>query len=454
MKLTRIAFAIGALMTAGSASAFDVYVGGATALRDTMPRFLNQFCDAAPRQVYRFSTGAGFDNDRRVFTCNLNAAAGPALAGKPIRMFHSVEPGDALDNDLGGSITGVVPLLYTNNDNARLNYLVLPGETINGVVGACVADGTETDFGGAPRSKCTSQTKRADTEVGVSDVEARKFTAAFENIPTAAIVPAEWKNFNPNILVSTPIFATVFGVAATDVAIANGITDLSHDQLAALLSGEIATWDQLGFPALAGDVRVCRRTPGSGTQATFNQRVSGRGCGSPSYAQETAIADEAGFFPTIDENNTTSAVKKCLVDHNTAGRSAIGIMSLENRTDEAGWDIIEVDGVDVWNAAGVGDTKDGAVDNVLEDKVISGEYPLYVESTVQFRPGLAGDQKAFHDLIRDKSGLPSITLNLPGIISLASQKPNAVLANQGKLNGGHHFFTRNGETCNASVFNP
>jgi hypothetical protein len=460
MKITRIAFAIGAMMAASSASAFDVYVGGASALRDTMPRFLDLFCEphgTAARAVYRFNTGPGTDSDRRVFTCTFKTNAtltALGLSGDPVRVFHSVEPGNSLDADLGGSITGVVPLLYTNNSNAQLNYLVLPGENINGVVGSCVADGTEADFGNAPRNKCTSQTKRADTEVGFSDVEPAKFTALFSNLPTAPAVPNEWKSFNPSPLNSpnaVAVFGQMFGIAATDAAIAAGITNLSHDQLAAVLSGDVATWDRLGFTN-TDPVFVCRRTPGSGTQATFNARVSGRGCGNPAFLQQTPIGDEAGFFPNIDENNTTSAVKTCLVNHNAAGNKAIGILSLENKNNEAGWDIINYNSVDVWNDLGVGDTNDGTVDNVLEDKAISGVYDLWVESTVQHRVGLGGDQLGFYNLIAQQGGLPSITLALPGNVALAAQVVNSSAPNT--LAGGHLYFTRNTDSCNGAGFQP
>jgi hypothetical protein len=323
------------------------------------------------------------------------------------------------------------------------------------VSGSCATAAFDNSgFLGAETFSCTTQAKRHATEIGVSDVEPGKFSIAFGNLATSANVTSEWKSTpsDPKDLPQATIFAQPFVIAATDAAIAAGITNLSHDQLAAVLSGEVATWDRLGF-ASTEPVFVCRRTPGSGTQATFNARVSGRGCGNLSFLQQTTVGTQLDFSPNILENNTTGAVKACLVaaDNANPRRLAIGILGSENVADELDWDIINYNSVDVWTLGEPGSV-DGKVDNLYEDRIITGSYDLYVESTVQHRAGLAGTPLGFYNLIAEGAGLPSISLLLSGPISLASKAANSLAPNT--LAGGHMFFSRTGDSCNASVFQP
>lgn len=453
MKATRIALAVAALTVAGQASAFDVYVGGASALRDTMPRLMNQWCkphaDAA-RAVYEFdaTAGAGIaaDKDRRVYTCTFHdntsnatvAADLGTLAGQAVRVFHSVEPGTSFDSKLGGSITGVVPLLYTGVANAQLNFVNPTG---------CASNGTDSTFASAPKLACETQAKH-DTEIGLSDVEPGKFTAEYGNLADDATIPAEWKAplpSDPATLTQAVAFIGGFGVAVTDNLVAAGVTNLSQAQLAALLSGQVSDWSQVGGPSLP--VKVCRRTPGSGTQATFNALVSRKKCGANVGGAEFPDG-RAADFSHISENATTGNVKTCLVNAQAAGIGGVGILGLENNADEASWDIIAYNGVQIWDKAGTGDTVDGTNDKVREDLIINGQYDLYVESTVQKRAGLGTDQDAFFTLLSTKAGDPLFTKNLPGIVSKADFRVTPA------LNEGAMYFSRSGDTCAPSTYQP
>ena len=93
-------------------------------------------------------------------------------------------------------------------------------------------------------------------------------------------------------ITSQVAFVGGFGVAVSKNLLNAGLTNISTDQLAAVLSGAVENWNQIGGPNLP--VRVCRRSPGSGTQATFNQLVSRKACGANLTGADLSGADLSG----------------------------------------------------------------------------------------------------------------------------------------------------------------
>ena len=450
VKATKIGLAVAALMVSQGASAFDVYVSGASALRDSMPRLMNRFCQADSASTPRVINRVASDNDRRVFSCTFHTAATnaavaaeltSALTGKQVNVFHSVEPGNTLDNVVGGSITGIIPLLA--GSTAVMNFANLTNS------GTATID---TTFAGADLFSNATQTPNAP-QIGLSDVEPKLFTNDFGNLPTdAAAQAAGWvlNGQNPAALTNSVAFVGGFGVAVSKNLLNAGVTNISTEQLAGVLSGEIANWNQIGGPNLP--VRVCRRSPGSGTQATFNQLVSRKGCGSNISAYEFAVADASNS--QVTENATTTLVKTCLNNANDAAtEGAIGILGLENNAVEAKHQIIDVNGIKIWDATeAAGNTLDGTVDNVREDKIISGQYPLVVESTVQksAKVSLTTDQTAFYNLLATKAGDPIFTKTLPGVVSAADKRTG----NVPNLTEGATNFSRSGDTCVPLTYAP
>jgi hypothetical protein len=448
MKFTKIALAVTVLLAAQNASAFDVYVSGASALRDTMPRLMDKFCkpNATAARTLR---EVGADKDRRAYSCTFhdnasNAAVaaelGATLAGKQVNVFHSVEPGNAFDNAVGGSITGIIPLL--NGSPVLLNFANLDG----------TANGTDSTFAGA--SKFNSTQAPHDSQIGLSDVEPKMFSAAFGNLPTnAAAVAAGWKlpaGHTAAELTSEVAFIGGFGIAVSQAGVANGLTNISTDQLAAVLAGDITDVQQLGL-ATSQEIVVCRRTPGSGTQATFNALISHLGCGANSAGAQFSVASHDGVG--VIENATTGNVKTCLTAANTAGKAGIGILGLENKDVDPTYQIIDINGVKIWDVSETaGNTVDGTVDNVREEKIISGEYPLWVESTVQksTKVSLSAEQNAFYTLLKDKAGDPLFTKSLPGIVSDTTKRTG----NLPNLDEGAINYSRAGNTCKPASFAP
>ncbi len=459
MKYTKIALALAVMASAQNASAFDVYVSGASALRNTVGTMMNRFC-----QTTGFvQRGTG---NQRVYSCTFHTEttspavgaelAAEGLAGANIRVFHSVIPGVAANslNDLvGGSITGIIPLLPNAssslvkfaNDNATTTGSVIP----------------ETNtFYAAPH-------------IGFSDVEPSKFTADYGNLPTnAAAVAAGWVvgGDNPADLVSTPAFAQGFGVLISNNARTAGLTNLSETQLAEILAGNVTNINQLSKAdgsaiTTSLPIRVCRRTNGSGTQATFNQLVSRLGCGANLGGVTYSVASQG---PTaggdVVENAASSGVATC-VNTVPSTMAAIGIIGLDTNGVQTGSQFADINGIHIWDANTAVDVNDGnatiagvaAPDRVLEEKIVSGAYPLYVESHVvkSAKVTLTAEQEAFYNLIANRAGDPLFTKTFAGIVSLPSKR--ALNATQ----DGYLFpnntlsatnYTRNGDTCNPSKF--
>lgn len=100
-------------------------------------------------------------------------------------------------------------------------------------------------------------------DFGVADVEPALFKGPFntEN-DQPALSPVETAR-----LKATPVNQLMMGLVATSQVPAT--TVLTRAAYGAMLNGQIATWDQVD-PALSGDVTVCRRAQGSGTQTSYN----------------------------------------------------------------------------------------------------------------------------------------------------------------------------------------
>jgi hypothetical protein len=307
-------------------------------------------------------------------------------------------------------------------------------------------------FPGASVFNC-SQEELGFPDMGLSDVEPKKFYG--QNVPRASSgAPAVWYATDPAPLdaVATPVFINGFGVAVTkDDAGAPIMPALSSEQLAALLAGVIGNWRDLGGPDLP--VRICRRTPGSGTQATFNLLVSRSQCASPQYSQEVDIAQGDGSF--VIENNTTSQVKACLSAARASGLGALGLLGLENNEAAADWEFADINGAKIFDPAG--DAVDGSLDRIREDRIISGLYPLWVESTLQKRlhgAPLSARQEALYTFLVTNIGDPLFTKTLPGIVSLAAYWGAFPGASRPDPSRGIGDFTRDGDTCNTSKLVP
>lgn len=266
------------------------------------------------------------------------------------------------------------------------------------------------------------------SDAGISDVEPAMFVGP--NVPAGdvAVTPAQVAKMD-----ITSMNAVIFGVPLTNnlyeaLQVAQGLTpgatdeanmpSLTTSQVNGLITGNIKKWDQLsvgGVPltSVAGVtpptddlfgtnnvgplVHVCRRTPGSGTQAQMNAKFANDPCASG--VQSTALAADSNpfFGPIVQENSGSGDVTVCMADKLAANKWAVGVQSLEKV--EASFKFPKIDGYAP------------TLKNVAENK-----YMDWVETTMQWRNaangGPAGDVLAILQTIASDASTPGTIANL------------------------------------------
>lgn len=204
------------------------------------------------------------------------------------------------------------------------------------------------------------------SDAGLSDVEPGMFVGP--NVPPGSsdVTPADLNNLN--VASAT---AVVFGVPVSlnlrnALQAAEGLTvgseteadmpSLSSRQIAALETGGITNWNQLmvgstGLPSVSGVtppasgstlVHICRRVPGSGTQAQFNANFLRSPC---TPGALPSVLTSGLFGPIVTQNAGAGGLGDCLSNESKAGNWAIGLQSTEKNTSHSkDYRFIKVDG--------------------------------------------------------------------------------------------------------------
>lgn len=204
-------------------------------------------------------------------------------------------------------------------------------------------------------------------------------------------------------LTSTALYGLSFGVAVTNT-VSPSLT-LNKPLVAAIMAGNVGSWADVG-DASGGknDIVICRRVPGSGTQAVFNNYFGGYPCSSTTNspadrdissawdpeARKFTIDGSAGFTVVV-ENSTSANVRDCLnmavtggsyttsdrdgnavtVEFVGTGHKAIGTLSMDSLKDSkttGNWQFRSLNGAGkiVQDTAGAAPTTTG-----------SGTYPTF-----------------------------------------------------------------------------
>jgi len=273
----------------------------------------------------------------------------------------------------GGSGMGVAPVA---DATPIANMVVSSG---NCTQMAAAADGTR-------QWNCTASVNSDGTpgagaaniisDAGLSDVEPGMFVGP--NVPDGGVSVGKAQIDAMNIGSAT---AVVFGVPVSTnlrnaLQKAEGLTvgaddeanmpSLSSRQIASLMNGGIKTWDQLKVNGVSLDalpgvtppagptsfitgkhlVKVCRRTPGSGTQAQFNANFLHSPCTPNALPALRASQGSAINGPIVVENAGSGDLGSCLDAANGANEWAIGLQATEkNMTLGKQYRFIKVDGV-------------------------------------------------------------------------------------------------------------
>ena len=348
----------------------DVYLTGATApdnfLESTMTGWLN---GVAGTDWFKFVDSVNGAQQRAFVGRIKTAAQGAAAAGVPANIQgKSIR---FIKRSTGGSVIGVIPV-------ARSELL----ETLNvGNQAACVAGGLGTI---ASPYRCPLVPASRVSDFGVSDVAPFMFKSPYNvEFGQGQLSAAETSAMTikaANVL--------MMGMVATRHVPATA--HLGRALYGSLLNGDIQDWGsataQAGVaisPPAGGNVVVCRRVPGSGTQTSYNWLFSNFPCTEGNIAQSGTKAparmnDSAGYDPdgdtlpglpgedgltsasaftidptagyTVIENSTSGNVRDCLekaaeggthtfrdeqnrffrVNFGTGGYGAVGVLSVDS----------------------------------------------------------------------------------------------------------------------------
>jgi hypothetical protein len=313
-----------------------VFLAGASAPRQILTNIIPDIFNAGFVEVHDTAGGAPSSNFS-AYCGTLKPGVASAGGGEAVRLIYRSK---------GGSGFGVFPVAQS-----KAIQWMDPSSA------ACTANGACPLTGADPTAPGGNGVGGLVPNFGISDVEPAMF------VPTQNIEPIFAAN-TPAALGALKVVSTnqtIFGVAITNnVALPN----ITRMQAASILAGVYQDWSQVSA-ALTGPITVCRRAPGSGTQAASNQYflsiptpgldVAARTASSASVVTTaTTVTIDPSVGPAYVENNSTSDVRNCLTkaqagtDHTfttadgkagtvlfsrlgAGNAKAIGVLSLENR---------------------------------------------------------------------------------------------------------------------------
>jgi len=362
----------------------NIRVSGASAQDNGILGSALLFCNAGT--VHRYAISNDF-----VFYCTPNPSQITVPAGKTKLAIYKYS--------VGGSAFGVAPINSTSvSDGSTLGSAgnQLPFLDLTKLDASCTGTnattttpafgtslGTYTNVACANAS--SALTTPATTYIGVSDVEPRFFSSATSNLTTDASYA---------LIFGVPVSINVRNALQTQQGLALGddseaaVPTLTSAQLVSAYTQVGQTWNGIGvnFP---GTIYVARRVDSSGTQKTFESLIARTPNGQPGL-KSCAVGTD--LFVAPDSVNTTTGdsdtvcalatpptvaalsgggnVRTCLVNHNAAGRGAIGILTTEDKPGAANWRFVKVDGITPNQA-----------------QTASGRYRHYVTSAVNQRAG-------------------------------------------------------------------
>lgn len=437
MKLKSLAvacamMAVGSSFAAGTVSINGethqvVYFGGATA----PDNFLNDIAEGMLSGItyyvapnYRAFAGAAKNiptvQDGTKILFIKRSAGGSVFGVNPVARAQRVKTIDVNNCATTNTVDGV-PNTPVNGSTAKLAF-------------PCAVVGIDP---GEANHAAASNTGLV-IDFGVSDVEPAMFAGPLntEN-DTPALSPAEVARLRVQA-----VNQLMMGLAATDTV--PDTTMFSRSTFGAMLNGQIATWDQVD-PSLEGDVVVCRRVEGSGTQTSYNWFFGNFPCstneaGSISPARMTnsfgwkaenpvtglpgtgTVANPFIIDPsqgyTVIENSSSGNVRSCLAaanagtDYNFASwdpeteatqnfrvtfsqgetdpelrpkYKAIGTLSLDSYTGTNGWSFRNLDGIGTFNASTQTPSANATGIFPSKENLIKGRYDFVVELSIQDR---------------------------------------------------------------------
>jgi len=293
-----------AIIDDANANGRVVYISGASAVQKGFTAIVAGMFSGTPVRLNNVVTATAAANDYQAVAGKLAATAGTWATGANVIVIYRVKGGSAYGVDPVARNTAIESLKVTSAD--------------------CLTSGAGT---AASPYACTQDTRTPDA--GVSDVAPALFQSPINTegeVAAPALTGTELA-----LLTSTPIYGIAFGVPVTKNV---GLVNLNKAAVSAIMTGNVGTWDQVDS-SQSGDILICRRTPGSGSQAVTNLYFGNYPCDTTGAALNTPVdrdSSTAWDNPSntytvtpgtgsivVIENATSGDVRTCLVKAVTGG---------------------------------------------------------------------------------------------------------------------------------------
>ncbi|MDO8294101.1 MAG: hypothetical protein Q7T29_14735 [Gallionella sp.] len=394
MKLKPIALAIAALSAGVANAAYtdtatNLYLTGASAIRNNVAASIKKLCTDAGGSLTVYKNGSSTSSlaNQMAYVCSA------PMAGTGITtVIHTVT---------GGSLNSILGM-----SNAVAKQQV-PVSLTSGCTAAVAGSGALNGY--SVRPDCALEASAAPSDGGFSDVEygpvseqVNGLTTSTDGFTTADVIPG-----------FTGV-AQVFGLAVSekmykDLQAAQGIACTAGDPLPAcqpsltradvvsLINNNTFAAHKNGAEALGltagASLQYARRVTTSGTQSSAQILFLGKGClTGPNFGEMSVIGDEiasgatksynGGKF-TVSANSGTGDVIAKLTAAGTTSY-AFGWVSGENRAPDTttGWKFIKLNGVAFSDGTSTGLNKQNAID---------GKYEYFVETASYKGPSTKTD---------------------------------------------------------------
>lgn len=362
----------------------QLFISGSSAQQKSLGALFGSFCKSGTLDTY-FDNGGG--KQFRAYFCTFDGAnprVPASLAGKNVLIHNRAK---------GGSAFGVLPV-------ARAQAI----DSMQVSAANCTSTGAATWSCDISAGKLVPRVP----DGGVSDVEPAMFVPP--NVPPGgtAVTGADLAN----LTVGSEL-AVVFGVVVSNNT---PVSNLSRSQVASIFSGTYRDWHQVDPAIPAGTpIQVCRRVPGSGTQAGAQAFFLNSPCSKTGAVDfvTSALSDPVSGY-TVSELPSTGDLLTCVNNAAAAGKMAIGISGIEKQPGPTdAYKYVSIDGI----APTVQDAATGKYDYWFEQAI------QWRSTTVGGIPAPSGAQLDLLNLIKSASGDPAV-ITSAGIDGVAALPTN------------------------------
>ena len=436
-----------------------VFISGASAMQKGFESIVAGTFQGTPTYFSIASAdGAGFDK------ANYIAVAGKLVANAAAGTWNN-QNAVVIYRVKGGSVYGVNPVA------GNLSALGDAIESMNVNSTDCGATGAGTS---ASPYSCPTNTRIPDA--GVSDVNPKHFINP-QNTEGEVAAP-QLSDTERARLVSTPLYGLAFGVPATNSVPAAAV--FNRATLSAIMAGNIGTWDMVKNGGVSTeDIVVCRRVPGSGTQAVMNMWSNNLSCPGASVAPADRTASaafiESTNYPTVKhaftvspgtgglvvvENNSSADVRTCLdkaqtggsyttsdrsgnsvvVTFTAPGNKAVGVLSmdsLDKSKTTGNWKFRSLDGAGsmVWDNTTGAVAVSGTGKFPTLDAIVNGDWDLQGLASFNLPTRTVGAKADVLNFIKSKAQDPAVISVTSALKNVAAAIPGGAYTGASVMNG-------------------